>query len=182
VSANACHVRRAERKDHVWTWDFVFDRTTSGTALKWLSLVDEYTRECLTLKVARSITSEDVIDTLAELFAMRGVPECVRSDNGPEFVSRAIREWLARLRIETLYLAPGSPWENGYAESFIGKLRDECLNEEVFWNAWHAQTVVEAWRHQYNHARPHSALGYRTPAEVAQDRVPCLTMPVIVIE
>lgn len=166
-SANACHVRRAERMDHVWTWDFVFDRTTSGTTLKWLSIVDEHTRECLTLKVARSITSEDVIDTLAELFAMRGVPQAIRSDNGPEFVSRSIREWLARLSIETLYIAPGSPWENGYAESFHSKLRDEFLSRETFETVRSARTQAAAWKQDYNHHRPHSSLGYLTPVEFA---------------
>ena len=117
-SANGCVQRRAEHKDHVWCWDFVFDHTTSGSQLKWLSIVDEHTRECVALKVGRSITSEDVIDTLAELFAMRGVPRCIRSDNGPEFIAQAIRDWLARVDVETLYIEPGSPWENGYAESF----------------------------------------------------------------
>lgn len=165
--ANACHVRRAERKDHVWTWDFVFDRTTSGTTLKWLSIVDEHTRECLALKVARSLTSEDVIDTLAELFAMRGVPQAIRSDNGPEFVSRSIRQWLARLSIETLYIAPGSPWENGYAESFHSKLRDEFLSRETFESVSSARKQTVAWKQDYNHDRPHSSLDYLTPAEFA---------------
>jgi len=167
VSGNACHVRKAEHKDHVWTWDFAFDRTASGTTLKWLSIVDEYTRECLGLKVARNITSEDVIDTLAELFAMRGVPRAIRSDNGPEFVARTIREWLGRLRIQTLYIAPGSPWENGYAESFHSKLRDEFLNRELFENQQAARRLTTAWQDDYNHERPHSSLEYLTPAEFA---------------
>ena len=167
ASANACHVRRAERQDHVWTWDFAFDRTESGTTLKWLSIVDEYTRECLALKVARSITSEDVLDTLAELFAMRGVPTAVRSDNGPEFVARAIGEWLGRVSVQTLYVAPGSPWENGYAESFHSKLRDEFLSQETFENVSAARRQTAAWREDYNHHRPHSSLGYLTPAEFA---------------
>lgn len=166
-SAHACHVRRAERKDHVWTWDFVYDRTEQGTTLKWLSIVDEYTRECLVLKVSRSITSEDVIDTLAELFAMRGVPQAIRSDNGPEFVSQAIQEWLARLNIETLSIAPGSPWENGYAESFHSRLRDEFLGQEDFENVRAARQQTTAWKDDYNHHRPHSSLGYLTPAEFA---------------
>lgn len=131
-SANACHLRRAEQMDQVWCWDFVFDRTTSGTTLKCLSIIDEHTRECLSLKVDRHMTREDVIDTLAELFAMRGVPEAIRSDNGPEFISKAIQEWVTRLRIETLYITPGSPWENGYAESFHSRLVDEFLSQEEF--------------------------------------------------
>lgn len=166
-SANACHLRRAEHKDQVWCWDFVFDRTQSGTTLKWLSIVDEYTRECLSLKVGRHITSEDVIDTLAELFAMRGVPQSIRSDNGPEFVSKAIQDWLARLQIQTLYIAPGSPWENGYAESFHSRLVDEFLSQEEFDNLRTARRLTQAWKEDYNHHRPHSSLGYLTPVEFA---------------
>jgi putative transposase len=166
-SVNGCDRRRAEHKNHVWCWDFVFDRTTSGSQLKWLSIVDEHTRECLALKVARSITSEDVIDTLAELFAMRGVPRHVRSDNGPEFVAAAIRRWLDQVGVEALYIEPGSPWENGYAESFHSRLRDEFLAVEVFDNLPAARLLTAAWRTDYNHVRPHSSLGYRTPAEFA---------------
>lgn len=167
TSDNACHCRRAEHQDHVWTWDFVFDRTTSGSALKWLSIVDEYTRECLALKVARGITSEDVIDTLAELFAMRGVPQHIRSDNGPEFIAKAISRWTEQLGIETLYIEPGAPWENGYAESFHSKLRDEFLALELFENLAAARTLTAAWREDYNHYRPHSSLEYLTPVEFA---------------
>jgi transposase InsO family protein len=167
TSANACHVRRAEHQDQVWTWDFVFDRTSSGTTLKWLSIVDEYTRECLALKVSRSITSEDVIDTLAELFAMRGVPRCVRSDNGPEFVAAAIGRWFAQTGVVSLYIAPGSPWENGYAESFHSRLRDEFLNLHEFAALGEARALTAAWREDYNHRRPHSSLGYRTPSAFA---------------
>jgi transposase InsO family protein len=165
VSQNACHCRRAERPDHVWTWDFVFDRTTSGSALKWLSIVDEFTRECLCLKVARSITSEDVIDALAELFAMRGVPAHIRSDNGPEFIAKGIRAWMVGRGLETLYIEPGAPWENGYAESFNSKVRDELLNAEEFGSLLEARVLAREWRQDYNHVRPHSSLGYRTPAE-----------------
>jgi len=167
VSENACHCRRAERKDHVWTWDFVFDRTTSGSTLKWLSIVDEFTRECLCLKVARSITSEDVIDALAELFAMRGVPQHVRSDNGPEFIALAIQKWLHRVGVQTLYIAPGSPWENGYAESFHSRLRDEFLALEEFENVAAARKLTTAWKDDYNRHRPHSSLDYLTPVEFA---------------
>lgn len=165
ASSQACHVRRAERRDHVWCWDFVFDRTAAGSPLKWLSIVDEYTRECLALKVDRGITAEDVIDTLAELFAMRGVPSAIRSDNGPEFVAGAIRRWLQQVGVETRYIAPGSPWENGYAESFHSRLRDEFLALEVFESLAAARKLTAAWREDYNHVRPHSSLGYVTPAE-----------------
>jgi len=167
TSENACHRRRAERKDHVWCWDFIFDRTASGSPLKWLSIEDEYTRECLCLKVARSMTSEDVIDTLAELFAMRGVPEHIRSDNGPEFIARAIQRWLEHVEVKTLYIAPGAPWENGYAESFHSRFRDEFLATEVFENLAAARKLTMAWKEDYNHYRPHSSLGYLTPVEFA---------------
>ena len=167
TSHNACHRRRAEGKDHVWCWDFVFDRTTSGSTLKWLSIVDEYTQECLALKVDRSITSEDVIDTLAELFAMRGVPRHIRSDNGPEFIARAIQRWTKQLTIETLYVEPGSPWENGYAESFHSRLRDEFLATEMFESLAAARKLSAAWKEDYNYHRPHSSLGYATPTEFA---------------
>jgi len=167
TSENGCHRQRAEHKDHVWCWDFVFDRTASGSTLKWLSIVDEYTRECLTLKVDRSITSEDVIDTLAELFAMRGVPRCIRSDNGPEFIAHAIRRWLAQVGVQTLYVEPGSPWENGYAESFHSRVRDEFLALEIFENLRAARELTAAWKEDYNQQRPHGSLGYQTPTEFA---------------
>ena len=147
--------------------DFVFDHTTDGSTLKWLSIVDEYTRECLALKVDRRITSKDVIDTLAELFAMRGVPRHIRSDNGPEFVAQAIQCWLAQVEVETLYVEPGSPWENGFAESFHSRFRDELLATEVFENLAAARKLTAAWKDDYNHYRPHSSLGYLTPAEFA---------------
>jgi transposase InsO family protein len=166
-SENGSVRHRAEHKDHVWAWDFVFDHTTTGSQLKWLSIVDEHTRECLALKVDRSITSEDVIDTLAELFAMRGVPKSIRSDNGPEFTAEAIRRWLGRVDVETLYIEPGSPWENGYAESFHSRLRDEFLKLEVFESLWAAKRLTRQWREDYNHHRPHSSLGYVTPIEFA---------------
>lgn len=180
-SVNACSKRKSEHMNDVWTWDFVFDRTESGTTLKWLSLVDEHTRECLELKVGRGLTSEDVINTLAELFQTRGVPKCIRSDNGPEFISKAIRSWLERLGIKILYIAPGSPWEATEAavrmkaesgstntvESFNSKLRDEFLARELFENLRAAQAQTAAWQDDYNHHRPHSSLNYQTPAEFA---------------
>lgn len=167
TSDNACHRRCAEHKNDVWCWDFIFDRTESGSPLKWLSIKDEYTRECLSLKVDRSITSEDAIDTLAELFAMRGVPNRIRSDNGPEFTANAIRDWLQRVGVRTLYIEPGAPWENGYAESFHSRFRDEFLDTEVFESLSAARKLTAAWKDDYNHHRPHSSLGYLTPAEFA---------------
>ena len=166
-SDNSCHRIRAERPNDVWCWDFVFDYTNSGTSLKWLSIVDEYTRECLTLKVDRSITSEDVIDTLAELFAMRGVPRCIRSDNGPEFIAKSLQRWLNRVAVETLFIEPGSPWENGYAESFHSRFRDEFLAIEEFESLSAARRLTTLWQHDYNNHRPHSSLEYLTPIEFA---------------
>lgn len=166
-SVYGCHRRRAEAPNDVWCWDFVFDRTTSGSQLKWLSVVDEYTRECLALKVDRGITSEDVINTLAELFAMRGVPRHIRSDNGPEFIAQTLRRWLKQVGVGTLYIEPGSPWENGYAESFHGRLRDEFLAMEIFEGVRDARALTASWRDEYNTQRPHSSLGYQTPAGFA---------------
>ena len=165
TSVNGCHRRKAEQKNDVWCWDFVFDHTTSGTRLKWLSIVDEFTRECLCLNVDRSITSEDVVDTLAELFAVRGVPRHIRSDNGPEFIATAIRDWLGQLNIEAMYIKPGSPWENGYAESFHSRFRDEFLALEEFENLPTARGLTSVWKAEYNEHRPHSSLAYQTPAE-----------------
>ncbi len=167
TAAGGCVRRRAEHKDHVWAWDFVFDRTENGSAIKWLSLVDEHTRECLALEVNRSMTSDAALDVLRDLFVIRGVPTCIRSDNGPEFIARAIRKFLAAAGVETLYIEPGSPWQNGYAESFHSRLRSELLDAEVFENVAAAQSLAMNWRSDYNHHRPHSALGYRTPAEFA---------------
>ena len=166
-SANSCDRRRAQGPNDVWCWDFVFDRTVQGTPLKWLSIIDEYTRECLSLKVSRSITSEDVIETLAELFATRGVPRHIRSDNGPEFVAHSIAQWLKRLDVEALYIEPGSTWENGYAESFHSRFRDEFLALEQFESLRAAQQLTALWREEYNDRRPHSSLNYQTPSAFA---------------
>jgi transposase InsO family protein len=168
-SANGCRRLKAERIDHVWAWDFIFDRTENGRTLKWLTLVDEYTRECLALVAARSLTAEDAVDVLAELVQVRGVPEHLRSDNGPEFIAAALRSWLERTGTKTAYIAPGSPWENGYAESFNARLRDELLNAESFGNLAEAKAMAERWQLDYNHRRPHSSLGYRTPAKFASE-------------
>jgi len=167
TSDNGIVRHRALHKDHVWAWDFIHDRTEDGRALKWLSVVDEYTRECLVLEVRRSFKSSDVIDALKELFAIRQAPLHIRSDNGPEFIAQAIQSWLSSARVETLYIEPGSPWENGYAESFHGRLRDELLEAELFTCLAEAKMLSMQWRLEYNHRRPHSSLGYRTPASFA---------------
>lgn len=176
-SANGCVRHRVERQNQVWAWDFIFDRTASGTSLKWLSVVDEFTRECLCLKVARRMTSQDIIEVLRGLFVAHGVPQHLRSDNGPEFIATALREWLEKSAVGPLYIEPGSPWENGYAESFHSKLRDEFLGCEVFESVRDAAALGTAWRRQYNEVRPHSSLGYVTPAEFARACVPSAAAP-----
>ena len=167
VSANGIMRRRAEDKNDVWCWDFIHDRDERGRTLKWLSIVDEFTRECLALEVSRSLTSGSVIDVLVELFGIRGLPRHVRSDNGPEFIADGLRRWLEKAQVGPLYIAPGSPWENGYAESFHGRLRDELLDRELFSGLAEARWLATRWRLEYNHRRPHSSLGYRTPAQYA---------------
>jgi putative transposase len=166
-SANSCVRRPAEHKGHVWAWDFLHDRTSDGRPLKWFTLVDEYTRECLALEVRRGMTARAVGAVLAGVVGERGAPGHVRSDNGPEFIAKAIRAWLAGAGVGTLYVEPGAPWENGYAESFNSKVRDELLNAEEFASELEARVLGKAWKEEYNQARPHSALGYRTPAEFA---------------
>ena len=160
-------VNKATYRNHVWAYDFVEDRTDKGNKLRMLNIVDEYTRECLAIRVERSIDSLKVIDTLNWLFLIRAVPGHIRSDNGPEFIAKALKDWLAQTGCKTMYIEPGSPWENPYIESFNGKFRDECLNRQVFRNRRDAQQVVERWRREYNEFRPHSSLGYLTPAEFA---------------
>ena len=164
LNDGSCVRLRPEHKDHVWSYDFVLARTSDGRAFRILAVLDEYTRECLAMLVDRRITSQDVIDQLYQLFLLRGVPEYIRSDNGPEFTGKAIRKWLNSLGVKTLFIEPGSPWENGYIESFNGKLRDELLNMEVFTTLTEARILIERWRKEYNQVRPHSALGYRPPA------------------
>jgi putative transposase len=156
---------RAMRPNHVWTYDFVFDRCANGQKLKILTIVDEYTRESLAVEVATSIRSGKVLDVLARLIKERGAPGHLRSDNGPEFVAARVKQWLSEQRIETLYIEPGHPWENAVGESFNGRLRDECLNVEWFRNLAEARVVIERWRQHYNEERPHSSLDYRTPSE-----------------
>ena len=167
LNDGSCIRLRPEHKDHVWSYDFVMSRTSNGKAFRILVIIDEFTRECLAMTVARKITSHDVIDQLFNLFILRGIPEHIRSDNGTEFTATAIRGWLARLNVKTLYIEPGSPWENGYVESFNGKLRDELLNMEVFTTLTEARVLIEGWRKEYNQVRPHSSLGYRPPAPEA---------------
>ena len=167
LNDGSCVRLRPERPDHVWAYDFVQDRTHDGKVLRMLVVVDEFTRECLAIRVERRLGSDEVLEVLAELFVSRGLPEHIRSDNGPEFVAGAVREWLGRLGVGTLFIEPGSPWENGYCESFNGKLRDELLDREVFRSLGEAQVLIEAWRRHYNTVRPHSALGYRPPAPEA---------------
>ena len=167
LNDGSCIRLRPEYKDHVWSYDFMIDRTADGRAFKILNIIDEYTRECLAVLVARKITNQDVINLLFNLFIFRGIPKHIRSDNGPEFTAKAIGNWLSRLGVNTLYIEPGSPWENGYIESFNGKMRDELLNREIFTTLQEAKVLIEQWRREYNHVRPHSARGYRPPAPEA---------------
>jgi transposase InsO family protein len=164
---NGCTRRRAERPNHVWSYDFILDQTADGRSLKVLPIVDEYTRECLAIEVERGMTAEDVVSTLEYLFEVRGVPDHIRSDNGPEFLAEAVKGWLARRGSGPLYIEPGSPWENAYSETFNSRLRDELLDREVFESLKEAKVIIEDHRLEYNHRRPHSSLGYRTPAEFA---------------
>ena len=164
LNDGSCIRLRPQHKDHVWAWDFVSARTHDGVPFKMLTLVDEYTRECLAIDVARKLSSDDVLERLAWLMATRGVPGHIRSDNGPEFTAQVVREWLGKVGVKTLFIEPGSPWENGYVESFNGKLRDELLNREIFYSLGEAKVLIERWRKHYNQVRPHSSLGYRPPA------------------
>ena len=170
LNDGSCVRLRPAFKNHVWSYDFIMTRTHDGRAVKILTIIDEHTRECLSMDVARRITKDDVLERLADLFVRRGVPKYIRSDNGPEFTAQAVRDWLEDLGVTTLYIEPGSPWENGYVESFHGRLRDELLNGEIFYTLLEAKVLIEQWRMHYNHVRPHSALGYKPPAPEA--RVP----------
>ncbi|HTT22829.1 MAG TPA: IS3 family transposase [Candidatus Sulfotelmatobacter sp.] len=167
LNDGSCVRLRPERTNHVWAYDFVSAMTHDGRTLRLLVLIDEYTRECLAIRVARRLTSYEVIETLADVMLWRGIPEHIRPDNGPEFVANELQKWLGKVGTGTLYIEPGSPWENGYGESFNGKLRDECLNGEIFYSLKEAQIVIEKWRVEYNTRRPHSALGYRPPVPAA---------------
>lgn len=167
-------IHKAERRNHVWSYDFAEDRTEKGSKLRILTIIDEFTRESLAILVDRSIPSVQVINLLEWLCLVRGAPEYIRSDNGPEFIAQAVQEWLAERQCNTIYITPGSPWENPYIESFIGKLREECLDRYSFVNVQEAQEILEHWRHEYNHYRPHSSLGYLAPIEYAGR---CLKIP-----
>src|SRR5215213_1273379 len=164
LTDGSCIRLRPEYCNHVWSYDFVEDRTHDGRKFRMLNVIDEFTHECLAIRVDRNLNAVDVIDVLSDLFILRGIPGHIRSDNGPEFVAEAVQGWIAAVGAGTAYIAPGSPWENGYVESFNGKLRDELLDGEVFYSLAEAKVVIEGWRRHYNAGRLHSALGYRPPA------------------
>jgi putative transposase len=167
TSENGCTRRKAEHKNQIWSYDFTMDQTADGKRLKLMPVIDEFTRECHAIEVGRSLTAEDVIATLSYLFQVHGEPEFIRSDNGPEFIATAVKQWLAASGVQTLYVAPGSPWENGYVETFNGKLEDELLGREIFHTLAESKVLIEQYRLEYNHERPHSSLAYQTPAEFA---------------
>jgi len=175
LNDGSCIRHRPTFKNHVWSYDFVHHRTHDGRSYRMLNIMDEFTRECLAIKVKRRINSFDVLETLADLFLLHGQPKFIRSDNGPEFIAERLRDWLSSLEVKTLFIEPGSPWENGYIESFNGRLRDELLNGEIFYTLNEAKVILESWRKEYNHVRPHSSLGYRVP-------VPLATLPSYEVE
>ena len=181
LNDGSCVRLRPEYKDHVWSYDLVMDRTSDGKALRMLTILDEYTRECLSIRVGRRITAQDVLDELYQLFMVRGLPQYIRSDNGPEFTAKAVRQWLYDLGVITLFIEPGSPWENGYIESFNGKLRNELLDREIFDTLLEAQVLTETWRKEYNQIRPHSSLRYRPPAPQTTQLIPASTLTLEVV-
>lgn len=164
LNDGSCIRLRPSEPNHVWSYDFVADRLVNGQPIRMLTVIDEYTRKCLAIRVGRSLKSDDVLDVLSDLFITEGIPAYIRSDNGSEFTAKPLKDWLHALKVKTAFIEPGSPWENGYNESFNGRLRDEFLNGEVFYTLKEAQVLIEDWRRHYNHIRPHSALGYRPPA------------------
>ena len=164
LADGSCVRLRPEHPNHVWSYDFVEDRTHDGRKFRMLNVVDEFTHECLAIRVARKLKATEVIDVLSDLFILRGVPSHIRSDNGPEFVAQAVRDWIKAVGSKTAYIEPGSPWENGYVESFNARLRDELLNGEIFYSLREAEIVIESWRRHYNTVRPLASLGYRPPA------------------
>jgi putative transposase len=164
LADGSCIRLRAERPNHVWSYDFVEDRTHEGRKYRMLNLIDEFTHECLAIRVDRKLNSADVIDVLSDLFILRGVPEHIRSDNGPEFVAKSVQDWIGAVGAKTAYIERGSPWENGFIESFNARLRDELLDGEIFYSLAEARIVIESWRRHYNTERPHGSLGYKPPA------------------
>jgi putative transposase len=164
MADGSCIRLRPGHRNHVWSYDFVEDRTHDGRKYRMLNVMDEFSHECLAIRVARKLKVIDVIDVLSDLFILRGIPGHIRSDNGPEFVAKAVQEWIAAVGAKTAYIAPGSPWENGYVESFNARLRDELLDGEVFYTLREAQIIIESWRRHYNTIRPHESLGYKPPA------------------
>jgi putative transposase len=174
LNDGSCIRLRPEHPNHVWSFDFVETQTHDGRRIRLMTLIDEFTRKCLAIRVARRINAIGVIETLADAMLFEGVPTFIRSDNGPEMVAKVLRQWLSGLGTKSLYIEPGSPWENGYCESFNGKLRDECLNGEIFYSLREAKVIIEQWRIHYNTRRPHSALGYRPPAPVTIAPPPAL--------
>ena len=178
LNDGSCIRLRPEYPNHVWSYDFVEDRTHNGRKFRMLNVIDEFTREFIAIWIDRKLRSTDVIDVLSDLFILPGVPGHVRSDNGPEFVARAVREWITAVGAKTAFIEPGSPWENGYCESFNARLRDELLNGELFYSLAEARIVIEGWRQHYNTKRPHSALGYRPPGPTAMLWPAAPTQPV----
>ena len=164
LNDGSCIRLKPEYPDHVWSYDFVMHHTNDGRKFRMLTVIDEYTRQCLAIDVARRMNHYSVMEQVAELFVRRGTPDYIRSDNGPEFIAEELRKWLNRIGIHTAFIEPGSPWENGYNESFNGKLRDEVLSVEIFDTLFEAKVLIERWRNEYNHIRPHSSLGYMPPA------------------
>ena len=167
LNDGSCVRLRPEYRNHVWSYDFVHCRTDDGKVFRTLNILDEFSRECLAIKVDRKLNSANVIDALTDLFILRGSPAFIRSDNGPEFIAQAVRDWITAVGAKTAYIEPGSPWENGYCESFNARFRDELLNREIFYSLREAQIIIEEWRKHYNTKRPHSELGYRPPAPEA---------------
>lgn len=168
---------KATHNNHVWTWDFIADATMRGGALRMLTILDEYTRECHILRADRALKSKDVLEWLAKAIGQHGAPQFLRSDNGPEFIAHEVQRWLSANQIKTLYIDPGSPWQNGFVESFHSRFRDECLNRETLWTLTEARVVVEDYRRFYNHQRPHSKLGYISPARFAANQTQQQTNP-----
>ena len=182
LNDGSCIRLRPTHPHHVWSYDFVHYATDDGRSLKLLTLIDEATRECLAIRVGRCVRGPEVIETLSDAMLFHGIPEHIRSDNGPEMTSKRVRNWLQQISTQTLFIEPGSPWENGYNESFNGKLRDECLNGEIFYSLKEAQTIIEQWQQHYNTKRPHSSLGYRPPAPVTRAIKPTPTNQMTIMQ